>query len=514
MPHSASVRRLVGEFDSLDYNPLRDARLWLIASLTALLVYGSEISSFTLSIDEELSGFQREGLWAAWLRQGRWGMALLTFVTPPLSATPFLPTLVFCAGLAASAVLLAGQFIASRREAFCFVAMFISCPTWPHIGEFNTFSWGIGIGLCACTLALWFGRSGGTVGAAHAAVLLAFSIAIYQSFILIYVAAVLLHYGLAESRRSQSPRALAGLIGGCVAGIALYYLVLKATSFWFAGSGYVESWVKLAELLGPDSRGRERVVERLVGLMAGGDSIYLGWGYAALLLPWIGLLAFTWRLARNGSETPLARLFCVGAVVVAGAAVLSPVVVSAGRVAVRSLVAFPLLYAALSSFSFRLKTRASVGLLSLLIWSVFVNSWIAASLFHSDRLARDKDAALAAALIPRIEAVGRPRFENFIPITVVGAWRHPPGGPYYRAEIFGTSFYEHGGGSPWRVAQHLRLLGMSNLRPVPLASIPESIEAIEAIPAWPAEGSVAVVNNVLVVKFGDLTYPQQASLRR
>jgi hypothetical protein len=506
-------RQLLSDSAAREYNPLIDRRLWLLAGLTALLVYGAELGSFTLSIDEELHGLWGRAVWETWLKQGRWGMAFLTYALPPLAALPVLPTLIFGMGLVSGAILFAGQIVESRRDAYAFVAMFVACPIWPHVGEFNTFSWGIGIGLCICALAVYLAKTGELSGVALAGALLAFSISIYQSFLLLYVVAALLHYLLTESGRASYQRSLKGVGGALFIGVALYYAVLQASLFLKGVElTYVQGWVRLPELFGAADAGRQRLIEKLAGLLLARDPIYLGWGKSVLLLPWIGVVTVLWMLASSGSRSITSRLVLATAFAASVAAALSPVVVSAGTVAVRSLVALPLLYAALSSVSFRFRIGRGVAGLALLGFSVFVNAWIATSLFYSDALARDRDAALAATLIHRIEEAGRPKFGASIPITVAGAWVHPASGSYHRVEIFGTSFFEHDGGNLYRIVIYLKLMGLTGASAVPLKAIPESIATIHEMPAWPAPGSVAVVADTVVVKFGELTYPQQISL--
>ena len=148
----------------------------------------------------------------------------------------------------------------------------------------------------------------------------------------------------------------------------------------------------------------------------------------------------------------------------------------------------------------------------MLGFCVFVNAWIAASLFYSDAVARERDEALAAELIHRIEEIGRPKFGNSIPVAVAGAWLHPSKGVYHRVEIFGTSFLEQDGGNPYRIVSYLELLGLTSAHAVRLRDIPESIATIRDMPAWPAPGAVAIVGEVVALKFGDLTYQQEISL--
>lgn len=496
--------------------PLRGRRLWLFAGLLSLAAYGVELAHFTLSIDEEIHGLWGGQVWMNWLGQGRWGMALLTYLAPPGTIPPFLITLIFCAGLSISGPLFAGYLASDRREAYTFVAMFVSCPIWPHIGEFNTLSWGFGFGLVSCALALVFVRIGHGAGMVTSAGLLAFAISIYQTLLLLFLAVALLQLVyLAEKPehgRSSKFRILLATAGSSVCGIGLYFMISKA-ALYLQGTElvYVQSWVRLSELLNFGGTGWQRTTERLVRLALGKDPIYLGWGPAVLFLPWVGLLVTSWGLARPGDKSVALRLKHAGIFMASALIAAAPVVLSAGAIAVRSLVALPAIYAVFAGRAMRLDRWRHAVPLTLLGLAVIANVWISTSLFNADRRARERDAALASTLVRRIEEVGRERFGDTIPFTLAGTWSPRPRGPSDRVEIFGTSFFEHGGGNVWRVFAYLKLTGFEGLKPVPFAEILDAVPQIEAMPSWPDPGSVAVVGDVVVVKLGDITPGQRQS---
>lgn len=83
--------------------------LLAVALVAALLVYGVELGSFTLSIDEEVAAYETES-WKVWLSQGRWGMAFLLKLLPNFTYIPYLATLMFSVLLAFSSVYFAKLF--------------------------------------------------------------------------------------------------------------------------------------------------------------------------------------------------------------------------------------------------------------------------------------------------------------------------------------------------------------------------------------------------------------------
>ena len=86
-----------------------------VALLMALLVYGVELGSFTLSIDEEEAVYEPAS-WKVWLSQGRWGMALLLKLLPNFTYIPYLATLLFCTLLGLPSVYFAKQFFSDNKK--------------------------------------------------------------------------------------------------------------------------------------------------------------------------------------------------------------------------------------------------------------------------------------------------------------------------------------------------------------------------------------------------------------
>ena len=488
--------------------------------MTALLVYGSELAHFSLSVDEELFSYAGDMAWKIAVAQGRWGLGAIAYVFPGTAAIPFLPTALFCATLATSAVLFAACLVRSRRRALVFVAMFVSCPIWPHIVEFNI-SWGIGIGLLATAGALLCLRTGRASGVASAVALLTLATSIYQAVLVLFVAVALLRLLVPSERAShanwRSGWAIhgreTGFAAAAVAALAagILYVVTSKAALVLTGIklSYVQNFFRWSDLISLHGTGLRMAQIRLFRLALGTDPIYLGRGLAVLLLPAFGLLVAL-VAALGPGKTRVAWRLSGAAVVAAVAAVLAaPLLISGGGAPARSMLAVPAAYAFLAAWAFGrhrlLDTVCSVALgLALLN-----NAWISTSLFYTDTLARQRDAVLAADLIPKIEAIRVTSGAKTARVTVVGSLRYESGGPFHRVENFGTSFFEHGGGSVFRILSYLRLMGLEHAIPIRYSDLPQAHPRIEQMPAWPLEGAVAPVDGVVVVKLGEPTYKQQ-----
>lgn len=508
----AFARRVLATYDAPAYSPLHDRGLWIFAGVVALLTYGSELFSFSLSIDEELVTLPPH--WLAWMLLGRWGHAAMMYVTPPFGGIPFIGTLIFCVGLAAAAVLFSALVADGRARAFAFVAAFVSCPIWPHIAEFNTFSWGFAIGLVLCAAALLSLRVEGKGAMATAALLLAYAIAIYQTIAALFAVVAALRFVLrcASDDDSVARPRVAELMRAALAaifGVAVYSAITKAFLVTgIAQRAQIETYLHLSDLLRGDAGTRLKILERIKAIVAGTDPAYLDWGGAVLCVAWLGLAAVVWRLAFTGTIRVRARIGAVATLAGAFALALSPIVVSSGAIPMRALVALPALYAFCAACAFTLVARRNRLSWALLAFAVATNIWISVSLFYSDSLARQRDALVAAALIPRIETVGRNNSKTAIRLSMSGTIHYENFGPFHRVEVFGESMFGHDEGNIWRVVEYLKLMGLKNVTAVSLSSVPAARTAVDSMPVWPDPRSVALVDGVVVVKFGDPSYSQ------
>ncbi len=193
------------------------------------------------------------------------------------------------------------------------------------------------------------------------------------------------------------------------------------------------------------------------------------------------------------------------------ALVTLPVILSVASLPARAYVTWPLLAAWMAS---RIAPAMGAPRFPRLQWvaigyfSIAVVS-IGASLFYSDRVVHDADSALTERVLSemqraRADASGMGELE----FTIAGTHSYPTRGQIQRAELFGTSFYEHDGGNVYRVFFYMQLHGMTEFRPVPLGTRPDLLPAVQTMPNWPAPGSVDMVNGVVVIKFGEPTPSQ------
>jgi glucosyltransferase GtrII-like protein len=480
-----------------------------------LLLFGYEIFNFSLSPDEELFGAGYEiDWWLLAISQGRWSGGLFARVFPPLGNIPMLSTVLFCAGLGVSACVLARVLFRNYSAQWAFVGIFVSSPLWPHLAEFNVSAWLVGIGSVLVTLSLLFFLSERRFGYIWSACLLAVVAGINESlYVWFLVLLCIRHLSLvlgtapvsATEARLRFPwlKTILVTVGGMLGYLVMRRLLLAALSLQLT---YVQGFVRLADFTTVPAVAFARTFWRSWFLLNGGDRIFLGYGHILTLLPLLGLLILVARLFWRGPLKPSQRLLAGAILVAAVVFALSPLVVSAGTVPSRALIAWIPISAFLAGVAFSFSGRFEKPLYGVLAAALFISIWVSVSLFYTDHLARQRDHFLAARIMARVDNILANHPTGRIPFVVIGAVPAKADGSFRKLEIFGDSFFDssHEGGNPWRIAAYLRTLGVDTLEPRLLSELDPYHPAIVAMPVWPAAGSVAVVNGILVIKLAPI----------
>ena len=491
----------------------------VVAMVVFLMIYGVELATFSLSIDEEVATFTQESP-RAWLSQGRWGMALLTLGFPEFEAIPFLSTALFGLGLLLATHCAIRDFRLGPAQAVVFAVLHVGFPVWLHVAQFSTLAGGFGIGLAAAAYGSGLAmRARGWRQRLLAVACIMFAIAVYQTLV-VYAACYLLFvmHGQAQAVASDGvcPRWRFWLASGVtaaasvMAALVLYALVQRAgLSIVGIDMQYVGGFIQADRLQADPVGMSKQAFAGFASYLSGGHAIFIDWGERVWLLAWLGLLP--WSLSRGQRKPGRVRAWAwrLLTVLLALTVVFAPFLMSAGYLPARAHVAIPLLAAWLAS---QLLTsdqgRLPAWLWVVLAYVAMVLASIGQSMFYADRVARGMDESLTAQLLPAIhhslgEDAGKP-----FDITLVGSRGLPERSAIRRAEVFGNSFYEHDGGNPARLALYLGFHGVQGVGAVPVATRPDLLAAADTMPSWPAEGAVRRVNGVVIIKLGEPSYQQ------
>ncbi|MES0195290.1 glucosyltransferase domain-containing protein [Mesorhizobium sp. M0011] len=467
-------------------------------------MYFSELASFPLSIDDEVTAFRTDA--SIWILQGRWGAYLIERFLIPHPVMPFLAPAVFGAGCVAAYLLVMdviNKQELSIAEYACF-AIFCAFPTWFFIVEFYSNIAAIGVGLFATALALWLIRKEevsplsprflGAVGVG------AFAISIYQSFApAILVLGIAISILQARSGSSVSlPKDLLR-IGILLAGAILFYVIgdIIFRSFAPGRNEYFDSLSQPNFLLQHPITVVGRVIEAIGGIYGLDQRTY---GVALWAIPLLLLLG-GWALLK---ELPRTKLLLTA---VAFVSLLVPFgfhFLAAGSMPVRSLIGVPIAvwlfaYVAVTSRNSRIRAASAILLAVALFQIQVVQNYRQASNYLVDK----HDTLLAGAIYDRLSATPGFDVKRSYALSVFGAQPFVTNYPKPSDSTVGYSFFEWNGGNSWRIAYYMKLLGYSNLSGSNQEQVLQTIVNLSTMPVWPAPGSVEIKDDIVLIRLGE-----------
>ncbi|RUX09378.1 hypothetical protein EOA30_03845 [Mesorhizobium sp. M8A.F.Ca.ET.059.01.1.1] len=479
-------------------------------------MYFSELTSFRLSIDEETTALRTDP--SVWVAQGRWGAYLIEKFVFPHPIMPFLMPAIFGAACVAAYLLIMdriGKRVFSIAEYASFV-IFCSFPSWFFIVEFYSNIGAVGVGLFSMTLALWLiGKTEAPVlGPRFLCAIAAgcFALSIYQSFapailvLGIAIAVLRARTGADDSFAQDVLRTGILLIGS-----VLFYFIGDSLFRYFITlrNEYFDSLFQPGFLL----QHPIAVMGRTLGEMG---SVY-GMDYetysAAL---WTIPLLIVLGGVTLFMGAPRIRLQLTAAAIVLLLIPFAFHLLAVGDMPTRSLVGVPLamwLFVYLAVTGKNPVIRASSGvLLAVAVFQILViQNYRQASNYLVDK----HDTLLAASIYDRLSDTPGFDAKRTYAVSVFGSRPFETVYPRPPNSTVGHSFFEWDGGNPRRIASYMSLLGYSNLKSPTRDQLDQTISQLLTMPVWPAPGSIAIKDDIALIKLGDMpSGSNQASLAR
>ncbi len=93
-------------------------------------------------------------------------------------------------------------------------------------------------------------------------------------------------------------------------------------------------------------------------------------------------------------------------------------------------------------------------------------------------------------------------------LDVIGYYERSETSITPKIETIGASFFEWDQGNVYRIVYFLNLLGYSDLRAMPPERRGDFTQIGNAMPTWPENGSILIVDDSVLVKFGPYSYAQ------
>lgn len=478
-------------------------------TIIAIAAYGFELFNFNLTIDEELYAIGAMSP-INWLREGRWGMYLLQVFVLPNPIVPFVPLgLALLFHILSIFLLLDAWEIKSFWIQLLAGSLMLTYPGWAYVYVFSSLNYGVGIGLFMAASSLWIYKNIENSSYKLLAVLPAtFAFALYQAMLPTFLLLFITYFALNIVRKSAVTilNLFHFFLITTLAGLT-YYITQQVftTIINIQSTGYVEThFITISDIVNLNlnlDAGAE-----IVSLYGGSASIYTLTMFSLPLLIFVLLLATMLKNAQQLSlwDKTLALTLSILILVVPVLPTLFLQVVK-----LRFLIGIPFSIATLLIIGIEnckgqvLRWLISVlAVLTILQFIISINQ-----LFGATHISLQSDRILAGRIIERIEMVRNqsPKPDEVKYIEVIGSFQKTPtliNPSPYRYEIIGKSFFEFNGGVSRRIVAFLNTLDYAELSPLPIDRRANFILISERMPAWPKVGSVQVVNDTVLVKFG------------
>ena len=490
--------------------------------LIGVFSFGYELFNFSLSIDDELATLLNAGEMKSSIITGRWGFYLLNLFFHPNSVMPYYTTAMAIILISASASLFVIHHKGNIPSKLVFLAIFISSPVHSYYLAFNL-SFYYALGMVLSTIAFFALKSAvNTKGIAFrnyltAALLLAFSIALYQSmlaFFLVLTACYIFEETSKQSiNKNQIQKLLFGIVGVSIFGLLVYKFGDYLTRLVFLEADkrydteYLENFSGWAE-----SDLKSRIINLfystkyyLTGLRK--SEFYLGIAEKTTLIL-VSILAYQIiSKDRKSFRKVIWSLLSLLLLVISPFAIIY---LNGADLPVRAMMSLPLMIAMLWFSTYQRAGKLARRLMLLSVILILVNnSYINTRLFYASNTSWESDKALAHRIAERINSLNPKHKNGLIQVAFVGDLEQSQNQLFLKSEVFGASFFNWEPGDSVRKFVLMKIVGHSNFTNPSQSDYEYLFDEISRMPFWPDNGSVKLFDDIVVVKFSE---PKQSWL--
>lgn len=462
------------------------------ALLCYFLIYGFELTHFTLSIDEEFTDN-----FVQTLSLGRWGHALLRHYILPEPYIPFFTTALSLIILSISAATAACYLKLERFQALAFVIMISALPQMAYQIEFSNQSDTIAISVLLSVFSMLYINKSNKYNSFLFIMLTVFSLSIYQS-IFLYSASLLCVKLVIDTVKNKTSFILAIKVMARFCILVLIALIINSLlTRYLAYHFQVPSSSYLTSMIGWGNKDYHEVLKIVMKFIF--DNLTFNTFLGLNSFPFVLFFIFSIiSLSVYRKEDSFLMIFlCLSSLL----SVFILNIILGAWLPPRAMTQMPVIFAGLFT---ALMIASRVKWLGLIIAAAFLIVGSAASnkLFYSDYMARKSDDNFSYQMIDKIYNK-YPSFDmNITPVYFYGStvpfnsWRVP------NTDVFGSSFYEWDGGNNSRIYAYLRTANIANLKTPDIAQVKMSSEYAKSMPVWPNSDSISMNNGVLIIKIG------------
>jgi hypothetical protein len=445
---------------------------------------------------------------------GRWGMYLLNrLLFPYTMVIPFVPLfigLVFHVG--AILLMLSAWKVRLIKDQILVGFIGITFPTLAFIYSFSAINYAIGFGFFCIGLSLFIYAKSDNRARFVSILPAAFAIAIYQGFIPALVSAFLILFiNKWIGKKNISKDEIYAISGIIIGALILYFASHKLINLIVTiPSIYnISQQFDIGLLLNNFSSVLIRTLETTKQAYLGEKTIY---AISITSLPYLlgisliglGIKLFGLEISKI-NKTILALLSVILFFLPFATGLLMR-----GIIEPRFMVALPIVGMGIILLGINKNKLFQAVLILFATWGFMQFITTTNHLFASSHLALQSDRLLASQLIERIESAKAEAGTTDVEyLEVVGYFGRPSTLLIPKIGAIGASFFEWDAGDIHRIVAFLRTIGYEDLVPLPDERRIQLINLTNSMPVWPEKGSVKIIGDIVLVKFGPYSYRQK-----
>ena len=479
-----------------------------------IVAFAADIFNFSLNIDSENHAYDY-GAKGGWVSQGRWGMYFLNVMLLPDSIMPVIPTLIAVIGSAIGALFFVQTLSPSRGVADYIAApIAIACPVIYFAFYFTTLGYGIGVALAVTGFGMYMLTRWTWSGAIIAAICFCFGVGVYQAVLPLIVSIFCLY--LVSVIIEGQPLTLGNFFKRNMIFLAvmllsyfLYELVNRASLAYLDisfDSGYISGFLNYQFTVEYFLTALTNTFPIALHYYTGGSQYYL---YDLISLKILFYLVLTVSIVRIlfAGQSWAVRILAILALIAALVAPMLMHLLNNGYMPPRTVLGVPQVLAGMVFFSMTSRSKILQSITAILAVACVYNFCVANNKFSfSNAMVWQADRELSvqiqqriADVLPKLSPIKDPH--AVYPMEIVGWVEYVESPILVQREVIGASFYKWAAGDVERVERLFRTMAVFDYRAATQAERLSVVEEAKKMPDWPYEGSVDVINGIIVIKF-------------
>jgi hypothetical protein len=496
---------------------IKNQKVFILFFLIATVSYGYELFNFSLSIDEEMVSFTKAKNEYIYLLVGRWGVFFVSQLFSPESVLPYYPFLITLVCLSISGVLFITRESSSLSAKIIFGLLFISHPVHAYYLTFNTVNLYYGMGMVLSTVSYLLFVESTKVPRyrwwyfASSTIILTIALSLYQAMIAFFLVFAVyhifnLHFNDRKILWQKVFVYLTRLIAVLISSVILYKIVDIIARYSVLGSASNEQLAYINDLFEWGKKPVNEIIMELIRFIAGwisGWSAYqnfLGISSKSILVLFV--IMFYYVINMPGSiSSKLFKILCLGALLLSS---FSLVLLNGMPLPYRTMMAFPLMIGILWWFTYR-QSGSILRKIMLLVALVLAinNTYTNTRLFYSSQVVWQADRDMANRIVERIYNLDPPLINGKLKVVFIGHYGYSKNELFIRSGMHGASFFDWDSGNPQRMVALFKTIGINEIQLISTDEFNNIGNQVDQMPCWPEKCSVALINDIVVVKFSE-----------